>query len=215
MSMPRHAPDPLFILLAFRQPILLNLVPLTWIEHVASPLPRECSTTELQGPFTYAPTAAHTKTGAGEGNRTLVISLEGFSSTIELHPPGATASAAQLTFGGGGWIRTSVLVRGQIYSLLPLTTRPPLRKEPRIIAPYSLRVNPTHIWAHNETKARFSQNNGEHNITTPLFSVKQNRQPKGAINKICASILLFRRLEAQRFLAELRKLISCKYRNQQ
>ncbi|VXC13922.1 hypothetical protein MASSI9I_51248 [Massilia sp. 9I] len=25
------------------------LVPLTWIEHVASPLPRECSTTELQG----------------------------------------------------------------------------------------------------------------------------------------------------------------------
>ncbi|MDB5840916.1 MAG: hypothetical protein JWQ23_2868 [Herminiimonas sp.] len=28
------------------------------------------------------------KTGAGEGNRTLVISLEGFSSTIELHPQG-------------------------------------------------------------------------------------------------------------------------------
>jgi hypothetical protein len=28
--------------------------------------------------------------------------------------------------GGGGRIRTSVLIRGQIYSLLPLTTRPPL-----------------------------------------------------------------------------------------
>ena len=26
-----------------------GVVPLTWIEHVASPLPRECSTTELQG----------------------------------------------------------------------------------------------------------------------------------------------------------------------
>jgi hypothetical protein len=26
------------------------------------------------------------KVGAGEGNRTLVISLEGFCSTIELHP---------------------------------------------------------------------------------------------------------------------------------
>jgi hypothetical protein len=26
------------------------------------------------------------KNGAGEGNRTLVISLEGFCSTIELHP---------------------------------------------------------------------------------------------------------------------------------
>src|SRR5947209_16232006 len=28
--------------------------------------------------------------GAGEGNRTLVISLEGFCSTIELHPPDST-----------------------------------------------------------------------------------------------------------------------------
>jgi hypothetical protein len=27
--------------------------------------------------------------GAGEGNRTLVISLEGFCSTIELHPRAA------------------------------------------------------------------------------------------------------------------------------
>jgi hypothetical protein len=27
--------------------------------------------------------------GAGEGNRTLVISLEGFCSTIELHPRNA------------------------------------------------------------------------------------------------------------------------------
>ena len=25
------------------------MVPMTWIEHVASPLPRECSTTELHG----------------------------------------------------------------------------------------------------------------------------------------------------------------------
>jgi hypothetical protein len=38
------------------------------------------------------------------------------------------------SLGGGGWIRTSVLVRGQIYSLLPLTTRPPLQDEPRSIA---------------------------------------------------------------------------------
>ena len=29
--------------------------------------------------------------------------------------------------GGRGWIRTSVRSRGQIYSLLPLTTRPPFR----------------------------------------------------------------------------------------
>ena len=32
-----------------------------------------------------------------------------------------------LGIGGEGWIRTSVRLRGQIYSLLPLTTRPPLQ----------------------------------------------------------------------------------------
>src|SRR5690606_38774140 len=70
------------------------LVPFTWIEHVASPLPRECSTTELKG-LTCRPRrlrASDLKTGAGEGNRTLVLSLEGFSSTIELHPRGLPAS---------------------------------------------------------------------------------------------------------------------------
>ncbi len=80
--------------------------------------------------------------GAGEGNRTLVVSLEGFCSTIELHPrnlpprqPHPNTCPAKTTLlllshqnsGGGGRIRTIVLVRGQIYSLLPLTTRPPLQ----------------------------------------------------------------------------------------
>ena len=63
--------------------------------------------------------------GAGEGNRTLVISLEGCCSTIELHPPefdrfrrlclklhhrlGLTIRRAFRTLnGGGGWIRTNV-----------------------------------------------------------------------------------------------------------
>ncbi len=44
---------------------------------MASPLPRECSATELQG---------QNITGAGERDRTVVVSLEGFCSTIELHP---------------------------------------------------------------------------------------------------------------------------------
>ena len=35
--------------------------------------------------------------GAGEGNRTLVISLEGFCSTIELHPPGTSAQRCATT----------------------------------------------------------------------------------------------------------------------
>ena len=92
-------------------------------------------------------------TGAGEGNRTLVISLEGFCSTIELHPPGAKTSEAinrrtntghnictaqhptlSQNTGGGGWIRTNVGVRQQIYSLPPLATRAPLREEPAIMA---------------------------------------------------------------------------------
>ncbi len=139
--MSRHAPDCFPVWMTTN---LIIMVPLTWIEHVASPLPRECSTTELQGhrcPYLVR----STKTGAGEGNRTLVVSLEGFSSTIELHPQGPSTSAAhcfpRVTAGGGGWIRTSVLVRGQIYSLLPLTTRPPLRREPQTIVEGRLPVN--------------------------------------------------------------------------
>src|SRR3954462_15135668 len=66
--------------------------------------------------------------GAGGGNRTLTASLEGWSSTVELHPPAADHRLAHLaTGGGGGRIQTYVDVRRQIYSLLPLTARPPLR----------------------------------------------------------------------------------------
>ena len=63
---------------------------MAWIEHATSPLPRECSATELHGrklPAAMLPSGSDV-TGAGEGNRTLVVSLEGFCSTIELHPPG-------------------------------------------------------------------------------------------------------------------------------
>src|SRR6266446_10484958 len=74
---------------------------MAWIEHATSPLPRECSATELHGRYLIlyiAPCRSVANNavplfglkpvnfGAGEGNRTLVISLEGFCSTIELHP---------------------------------------------------------------------------------------------------------------------------------
>src|SRR3954470_23688028 len=65
------------------------LVPMKRIERLTSPLPRECSTTELhrrKNQLKSASSSVHPKSGAGEGNRTLVISLEGFCSTIELHP---------------------------------------------------------------------------------------------------------------------------------
>src|SRR5438045_8602493 len=126
------------------------------IERLTSPLPRECSTTELHGrgePYTIA--------GAGEGNRTLVVSLEGFCSTIELHPrsvatgvssrvtdvrdsgnrsflPQCTTSCSQLPITRSptpDWWRgkDSNLRRQsrQIYSLLPLTAREPLRRNAR------------------------------------------------------------------------------------
>src|SRR5258706_13774001 len=53
--------------------------------------------------------------GAGEGNRTLVVSLEGFCSTIELHPRSPMPSSQRFLKlnirGGEGWIRTNVGAR--------------------------------------------------------------------------------------------------------
>ena len=43
--------------------------------------------------------------GAGEGNRTLTVSLEGFCSTIELHPHTHYLLQVRI-FGGGRRIRT-------------------------------------------------------------------------------------------------------------
>ena len=65
------------------------MVPMARIERATSPLPRECSTTEPHG---------HVNLGAGEGNRTLVVSLEGFCSTIELHPRATLSPSLSQTF---------------------------------------------------------------------------------------------------------------------
>ncbi len=48
-----------------------------------------------------------TNYGAGDGNRTHVISLEGWSSTIELHPQITSYLTLFIFHGGGGRIRTS------------------------------------------------------------------------------------------------------------
>ena len=100
-----------------------------------SPLPRECSTPELHG-------QNFIRFGAGEGNRTLVISLEGFCSTIELHPP-KFLNLQCLRFTHKHFPSIELLVEGegfepsklsqQIYSLPPLTARESLRKERKII----------------------------------------------------------------------------------
>ena len=48
--------------------------------------------------------------GAGSGNRTRVISLEGWGSTSELYPLARNTTATSHSYfldGGGGWIRTT------------------------------------------------------------------------------------------------------------
>src|SRR6185312_8266200 len=68
--------------------------------------------------------------GAGEGNRTLVISLEGCCSTIELHPLNPSSSLHCLLRLLDHWWRGLVSNQRRrsqrIYSPSPLTTRAPL-----------------------------------------------------------------------------------------
>jgi hypothetical protein len=47
---------------------------------------RRCCKSQAEGAGSAANISSHQAAGAGEGNRTLVISLEGCCSTIELHP---------------------------------------------------------------------------------------------------------------------------------
>ncbi len=101
------------------------MVPMGRFELPTSPLPRECSTPELHGRvFVFK----HPKTGdgAGEGNRTLTVSLEGFCSTIELHPQVVRLNPASIGVVEGEGFEPSKLSQ-QIYSLPPLTARESLR----------------------------------------------------------------------------------------
>ena len=106
------------------------MVPMDRIGLSTSPLPRECSTTELHGQ----------QPGAGEGNRTLVVSLENFCSTIELHPHFLFTDQKQhrrfCTQNILWWRGKDSNLRRQsrqIYSLIPLTAREPLQTKVAII----------------------------------------------------------------------------------
>src|SRR4249920_33512 len=85
--------------------------------------------------------------GAGEGNRTLVISLEGFCSAIELHPPlslfpftqniyccTARIAAIGPKAGGGGWIRTNVGARPTDLQSAPFSRSGTPPAEPEIMS---------------------------------------------------------------------------------
>ncbi len=122
----------------------IYLVPMARIERATSPLPRECSTTELHRRNLFQlPYCVGRLAGAGEGNRTLVISLEGFCSTIELHPPCPPSRYENPAHSPRGRSLINSWWRGkdsnlrrqsrQIYSLLPLTAREPLRTKRAIM----------------------------------------------------------------------------------
>src|SRR6266446_6484903 len=96
------------------------------------------------------------RSGAGEGNRTLVISLEGFCSTIELHPPvpeprNTTSNSdspknirlrsavphyclVARVPGGGGWIRTNVGARPTDLQSAPFSRSGTPPAEPEIMS---------------------------------------------------------------------------------
>ena len=83
--------------------------------------------------------------GAGEGNRTLVISLEGFCSAIELHPPRLPDTSLHPFLspptqpmpefaGGGGWIRTNVGARPTDLQSAPFSRSGTPPAEPEIMS---------------------------------------------------------------------------------
>ena len=125
------------------------MVPMAGIGPATSPLPRECSTTEPHGQL--APLAQHQKSLLNKPAQQTMeretgiepASLAWKARVLPLnysradHRPLRTqlcthkvkhhSQHCSLT-GGGDWIRTSVGVSQQIYSLPPLATRAPLRR---------------------------------------------------------------------------------------
>ena len=148
-------------------------MPIAGIGPATSPLPRECSATEPNGPFNL-PINANFDTNRTVERETGIepASLAWKARVLPLNYSRVRAASQQpqnfafhacpapylhyswkpvslnqwvsdkIFAGGEGWIRTSVLVRGQIYSLLPLTTRPPLLWRTADYAMQKLRVKP-------------------------------------------------------------------------
>ena len=105
-----------------------------------SPLPRECSTTEPQGQVDTAyaaPKVSLNKPAQQAMERETGIEPASLAWKARVLPlnysrislsTSARRYAPDSQFGGGDWIRTSVGVSQQIYSLPPLATRAPLRR---------------------------------------------------------------------------------------
>ncbi len=88
----------------------INRKPMSGLEPLTSSLPRRCSNL-----LSYMGMSAYDlKPGAGDGTRTRNNQL----GRLILYQLSYSRTA-----GGERWIRTTVGVRRQIYSLIPLTTR--------------------------------------------------------------------------------------------
>ena len=142
-----------------------GMVPMARIERATSPLPRECSTTEPHGRrHGRAHRDAHAR---GDSSFALLEREAGIEPAslawkAKVLPLNYSRADSANCLGGGGWIRTSVGVSQQIYSLPPLATRAPLRGELAILARTALlaggRVDPaSRVVAHASTRARTGQ----------------------------------------------------------
>ena len=112
------------------------------IERATSPLPRECSTTEphgrRHGPGHRDIQACGDRLPHRSLEREAGIEPASLAWKAKVLPLNYSRPIPQRRLGGGGWIRTSVGVSQQIYSLPPLATRAPLRGEPATISPFEV-----------------------------------------------------------------------------
>src|SRR6186713_2472088 len=86
-----------------------------------------------------------------------------------------TLLGIRFRFGGGGWIRTSVGVSQQIYSLPPLATRAPLREEPRTIARFRQAVGALSHRKRLEARTCCQVDPGAERTLTPRPNVTKTR----------------------------------------
>src|SRR5690242_15924903 len=77
--------------------------------------------------------------GFVRANLALPIAAASYSVETTTIQNAGTSNAGTANAGAGAGIRTHVGIRRQIYSLLPLTTRPPLRDRATGVAPWGPR----------------------------------------------------------------------------
>ncbi len=114
-------------------------MPMAGIGPATSPLPRECSTTEPHGRF-------NSNSWSGRrGSNSRHLAWKASALPTELHPQTRQITGSMTIIYVYWWrgkdsnLRT---LRERIYSPSPLTTRPPLQTEPKIMLIFLIFVKP-------------------------------------------------------------------------